>query len=51
MFRKPLVVADEHTNEYYRNKVVLIRRRFYWLRVVQTVSKNESKTNDNSGYL
>ncbi len=24
MFRKPLVVADEHTNEYYRNKVVLI---------------------------
>lgn len=24
LFRKPLVVADEHTNEYYRNKVVLI---------------------------
>lgn len=24
LFRKPLVVADEHTNDYYKNKVVLI---------------------------
>ena len=24
LFRKPLVVADERTNEYYRNKVILI---------------------------
>lgn len=24
LFRKPLVVSDEHTNEYYKGKVVLI---------------------------
>lgn len=24
LFRKPLVVADEHTSEYYKNKVILI---------------------------
>lgn len=24
LFRKPLVVSDEHTNEYYKRKVVLI---------------------------
>lgn len=24
LFRKPLVISDEHTNEYYRDKVILI---------------------------
>ena len=45
LFRKPLVVSDERTNAYYKDKVVLIYRwwRFYWVRTVQSFQMNPKK--------
>ena len=53
LFRKPLVVTNKKTTEYYRDKVILItgRRRFHRLRAVQAVSQDETQADYYSGYL
>lgn len=52
LFRKPLVVADEHTHEYYHDKVVLITGGGgYRIRIMQTDGKNASEAASHFRYL